>query len=596
MPRSCLVLVPFVLVVGLVPAAGQKLQVVGQPVGPALAPNPAPGNPNGTPPALTDEEALKAAGLSATDGPKLIGYLKQRTVSDSEKGKIDTLIKELGADLFADRIKAGESLELFGSAAIGLLKAAEKNVDPEIAYQATRVLKRMETIPHSAIAAAAVRAVVKLKPPGAAAALLGFLPLADSEALAQEIRGALIAIAAPNGSADPALIAALADASPLRRGAAYLALIQGGPATERIRIKDAYPQVTAAIRKDADAETKFVGLWALIRTARDKQFIPDLIDLIPKLSRGRIWQVEDLLLFLAGAPPEGGRFGNTPEKLAKARDAWLGWWSAQGGAIDLEKKAYKPRIQGQTVLVESDQRGFGMGRVVCLGQDMKEKWQIAGLNSVMDGRVQADGSIVTIENYSSVVVRNAAGVKLRTQLLNQAVAAQLSPDGDLLILGRQFINQYSKAGNQTWTYRRPNVADIHTGCRLPNGEVLFLTQAQQGNNCFRLDAKGQLIGKGTTIGRLPNINYGYVVTMDLVGSESILICETNRVAEYDLKTGKEKWKYATNSPTSVQRLPSGNTLVASLPQNRAVEVDPSGDVVWEYRAKDGLTISKAYRR
>jgi outer membrane protein assembly factor BamB len=237
-----------------------------------------------------------------------------------------------------------------------------------------------------------------------------------------------------------------------------------------------------------------------------------------------------------------------------------------------------------------------MGRVVCLGQDMKEKWQIAGLNSVMDGRVQADGSIVTIENYSSVVVRNAAGVKLRTQLLNQAVAAQLSPDGDLLILGRQFINQYSKAGNQTWTYRRPNVADIHTGCRLPNGEVLFLTQAQQGNNCFRLDAKGQLIGKGTTIGRLPNINYGYVVTMDLVGSESILICETNRVAEYDLKTGKEKWKYTTNSPTSVQRLPSGNTLVASLPQNRAVEVDPSGDVVWEYRAKDGLTISKAYRR
>ena len=46
----------------------------------------------------------------------------------------------------------------------------------------------------------------------------------------------------------------------------------------------------------------------------------------------------------------------------------------------------------------------------------------------------------------------------------------------------------------------------------------------------------------------------------------------------------------------MQRLPSGNTLIASLMQNRVVEVDPSGEIVWEYRAKDGLAVSKAYRR
>src|SRR5262249_28719165 len=151
--------------------------------------------PNGGQPAITDEEALKSAGLSPTDGAKLVGYLKMRTVSDVDQSKIQVLIRKLGADLFADRIKAGEELELFGAAAIGLLKNAEKDPDPEIAYQAGRVLKRMEKLPHSAVAAAAVRAVVKLKPPEAAGALLGFLPLADSEALADEIRGALVAIA-----------------------------------------------------------------------------------------------------------------------------------------------------------------------------------------------------------------------------------------------------------------------------------------------------------------------------------------------------------------------------------------------------------------
>src|SRR5205085_8593139 len=108
---------------------------------------------------------------------KLIGYLKLRTVSDAEQGKINTLIKNLGADRFDDRIKAGEELELFGPAAIGLLKTAEKDSDPEIGYQASRVLRRMEKIPHSSVAAAAVRAGVKTKPAGAASAPLGFLPL-----------------------------------------------------------------------------------------------------------------------------------------------------------------------------------------------------------------------------------------------------------------------------------------------------------------------------------------------------------------------------------------------------------------------------------
>src|SRR6516164_2746972 len=142
-----------------------------QPLPPGVA-----GQPGGQPgdPAVSDDEALTKAGLTPTDGPKLIGYLRQRTLSDVDQGKITAIIKRFGADDFDDRVKATEEIEVFGPAALGPLKAAERDPDPEVAYRARLTLKRMEKVPHSAVAAAAVRAIAKLKPEGAAAALIGF--------------------------------------------------------------------------------------------------------------------------------------------------------------------------------------------------------------------------------------------------------------------------------------------------------------------------------------------------------------------------------------------------------------------------------------
>src|SRR5439155_22877201 len=148
----------------------------------------------------------------------------------------------------------------------------------------------VEKVPHSAVAAAAVRAVVKLKPEGASSALIGFLPLADAETVAEAIRTALVSLAVgKDGKADPGLVGALADANPVRRAAAYVALTEGGPAGERIRIKDAYPKVREAVLKDADPEAKFVGLWSLVLTTREREYVPELVALVPKLGRGRIW-------------------------------------------------------------------------------------------------------------------------------------------------------------------------------------------------------------------------------------------------------------------------------------------------------------------
>jgi outer membrane protein assembly factor BamB len=154
------------------------------------------------------------------------------------------------------------------------------------------------------------------------------------------------------------------------------------------------------------------------------------------------------------------------------------------------------------------------------------------------------------------------------------------------------IINYNKEGIQTATHGRP-AADICAGRRLPGGDTVFVTAAPEGPNCFRLDAGLKEVGKGVTIGRQ---RQGVMTGMDVVGEDKILIGEPDKVVEYELSTGKAGWKHAIQGPTSVQRLANGNTLVASLGLNLVQEVDPAGEVVWEYRAKDGRSVGRAYRR
>jgi hypothetical protein len=561
------------------------------------------GSAVGAQPALSDEDALKKANLSADDGEKLIEYLKQRTLTESEQGRIAEIIKRFGADDFDERVKATEEIELFGPAAIGPLKVAAKSSDPEIAYRARLALKKVETVPHTAVASAAVRAIIKLKPEGAAAALVGFLPLADDETVAELIRGALVSLAVnKDGKPDPGLVAALDDVAPVRRAAAYVALVQGGPATERIRIKESYPKVREAVLKDPDPEAKFAGLWSLVLTTREKEYVPELVALIPKLGRGRIWQLEDLLLQLAGSHPKDGRFLKSAESLAKSSNAWLAWWKAKGKTIDLVNLDYKPRVTGVTDIIEMDMSGLSQARIISLGPDMKEKWRIGGVYNPNDMRVGANGRVYVVElNYNRITERGTTGnvIHQYRNLSGQPVNVHLLANGGFLVVCRHIVIEYDKDWGQSWVYNRPNGAyDTMAGVRLPGGETLLVVNTvvnnQQQTKGVFLDAKGKQTDKSLTFGQVYNLHVA-----DVVGEDRVLICESNKVAEYDVKTGKQTWKYDCNNPSSCQRLPNGNTLIALVNQGsggQVIEVDPSGEVVWDYQSKDGLRAGRAYRR
>ena len=551
---------------------------------------------------LTDDEALKKAGLSASDGPKLIEYLRVRTLTDSEQGKIAEIIKRFAVDDFEEREKASEEVLRFGPAAIGPLRKIAEGYqgDDEEIFRARCALRKLETVPHSAVAAAAVRAVVKLKPEGAAGALIGFLPVADTEAVADIIREALVALADRGGKADPAIVAALSDKLPIRRAAAYVALAEGGPPGERIRLKDAYPKLKAAVRRETDTEAKFIGLWSLALATREREFLPELINLIPQLPRGHLWQLEDFLLLMAGTHPKDGRFLKSPESLVKTRDAWLAWWKEKAHTFDLVNFQYKPRIKGITDIIEMDGRGYGQGRVISLGPDLKEKWRLTTVQYPTDMRVAPNGHVWLVESNNNLVTERTTDGTLVTQrqVFQQPLNIEFLPDGGMLVICRNQILQWNKDGKQEWACQRPNY-DILGGCRMPNGDVLFVTNAYNGENAFRLDQKGEYQNKNNDPKK--RIQFGRIQqlqSMHAFAEDKVLVCEFNKVAEYDLKTGKQTWSHTTppNSAQSCQRLPNGNTLISLLNQNQLIEVDPSGETVWEYQAKDGLRVGRAYRR
>jgi hypothetical protein len=67
----------------------------------------------------------------------------------------------------------------------------------------------------------------------------------------------------------------------------------------------------------------------------------------------------------------------------------------------------------------------------------------------------------------------------------------------------------------------------------------------------------------------------------------------NRVVELD-KSAAVVWEVAAEQPIAAVRLPNGHTLITSMSEHRAVEVDRDGKEVWEYRQNTRVT--RAFRR
>ncbi len=526
-----------------------------------------------------DIETLKAAGIP-NEGAALLKFFKQRTVTQADRERLLELIRQFGDESFDVREKAAEEVENIGLAAIGLLRQAERDSnDPEVVRRAERCLARIEKVPTRALSSAAARLLAVHKPEGAAQVLLDYLPLAEDDAIVEDIRGSLAQLAMRDGKPEPVLLQALDSPDASRRGAAAEALIRAYPEPIRPRLRQVLAQ-----EKDPTNRVRFT--IAFVTGPKLKEFMPNLIDLLAEMPPELSWQAEDILCRLAGDDAPKVSLAADVETRRKCREAWLNWWNANRDKVDLAKLDEAGRLLGYTLIMEMDFRGQG-GRVVELGPDGKERWKITNVQFVLDAQVVSGNRVLIAEhNIGRVTERELTGKIVWQQNLPQPLAVQRLANGNTFAAGRERLVEWDRQQRQVFVYNRPQY-DIVAACKTRNGQMLYMTQNGQ---VVRLDPQGKEI-KSFNIGRV-----NYYSAMQALPNNRVLLTTWNSIAEYDLDTGKPVWTIPVNTPTSVQRLPNGNTLVASMNTMKVMELDRNGKTVWEYKPQNNNRPWRASRR
>jgi HEAT repeat protein len=273
-----------------------------------------------------DVQAVKSARLETT-GPALLDFFRARTQRTADPKKVADLIQRLGDREAANEAFAG--VVRVGMPAVPLLRKAANNVDEaEVAARARECLKFIEGEDAATLSTAAARLLVRQHPEGTVEALLGFLPFAENEKVAEEVEAALTQVAAPGGKVHPALLKAVKDEAAARRAVAADVICQVGDAEQRQAVK--------ALLKDPGATVRFRVALALARRS-DADAVPVLIDLLSELPPEMRAKCEEYLTDLAGDWAITVPGGRSPFEKRLRREVWQAWWKASEGPALLEE-------------------------------------------------------------------------------------------------------------------------------------------------------------------------------------------------------------------------------------------------------------------
>lgn len=542
------------------------------------------------PPVQTDEQALKEAGLPS-DGPGLVQYFRRRALQDVPAEKIKGLIRQLGDDDFDTRENASAALIDLGQRAAPFLLNARASLDAEVARRAEACLQQIKGGVDKGVETAAIRVLAIRTPAEAAEALLAFLSVVESDAMTKEVIDALASMMRREGRLDKAVAAALGDKLPLRRAVAAVALCRAGLRAKEPAIQKAILDVDWSVRQRAALALAAAG---------DQSAVPVLIDLLPKLPREEAWEVEDCLLRLAdGAGPDMPlRFD--PGSRKKCRDAWAHWWAANEGKADLGK--LKTSLKGITLVVLSDQKI--VREIDAAGTTL---WEVKEIGFPLDAQALPGDRVLVAEHANNCVTeRDRLGnivwkvdtKDLAQQLAKQAgiagmpaaqpLVAQRLPNGNTFIATGNQMFEVDKDGKLVWPRSQAGliVHGVRKAQRLRNGDIAYVSDANRFVRLGRDDKEvlSFLVEATTSGGRLEVLANGHVVVPQV---------NQNRVVEYDSE-GKLVWRATVEQPIAAVRLPNGHTLVTTMDQNRAVELDRGGRIIWDYRSNG--RVNRAFRR
>jgi hypothetical protein len=488
-----------------------------------------------------------------TEGPGLLNELKKRTRPEVDLGKVHALVQKLGDNTFDVRESAQKDLVGLGVPILPLLRQVYRD-PPDLEVRA-RIRASIETIEGENEKAkeeylprflALARLVALRKPPGAAEAILAYLPSQDEDGLGEELQNALAAVAFSKGEANPVLLKALTDSSAIRRIAAARALCTV-PRPDHL-------EKARRLLQDADPAVRLAVALALAE-ARDPSALPALASLIAQAPVDLAAQAEDFLSQLAGdAGPKDLPQGEVNREKRSA--AWGSWVQtaksnpAVFAAISTTARervgpASGGRLRGYTLLVQPQ-----ANMVTALGPDGKQLWALTELQGPVDAQVLANQHILVAE-MNRVTERDVRGTVLWKMEGISPLSVLRLPNGNTFIPCNDRIIEVNRSGKEVFraTLGGPGIAAAR---RLPDGRIVAFGQQ---NEVIQLDKAGN------EVKRVP-VMCGGAGCNEVTDNGHVLALSPaiGNMIEFD-EDGNEVARFEQPGAAHAYRLPNGHTLV-----------------------------------
>ena len=312
--------------------------------------------------------------------------------------------------------------------------------------------------------------------------------------------------------------------------------------------------------------------------------MPVLIGLLGELPPPEAGRVEELLYRIADdkAPPAPASSDLAVRH--KYRDSWKAWWDDNGAKVDDAKLGEAARTLGYTLVILLDQ-----GRVLELDAANQTRLEVEQLEFPLDAQILPGDHVLTAEHGGNrVTERDATGKVVWEYKIDGPLAAQRLPNDNTFIATRTRVVEVKPNGDELYGFDRPNGEIIMKAQKLANGDIAMIVQLGIARFVL-LDPKGKEL-------RGFNVDLKYSGgRIDVLANGNVLVPEAdnNRVVELDAH-GLVVWEVGAEQPIAAVRLPNGHTLITSMSEHRAVEVDREGKEVWQFRQDTRVT--RAFRR
>jgi HEAT repeat protein len=319
-----------------------------------------------------DEQYLQENGIK-TDDASLLVFLRQCADHDADLLNLEKLVRQLGADKMTQRQQASASLPPLGLAALPALRQAAQGTDAEIRERAKTAIKEIDKTAVWEPALCAARLLCRRKIDDAVPALVRFwayYPVPDDAQA--DLAFSLHALVQAKPERRQLLEPFLTDPVPARRALAACLLGSLGKEAEQKKVR--------ALLVDAVPLARLRAAQGLLG-GRDTTGVPALIELLLDPSVDIAWQAEELLSWLAGDKAPAVYVGATkPAERGPCRAAWLDWWRANSGQVDVATVLRQPRRPLLVLAVESKpEPKRPENRLSLYGSNGRSRWSLGAV-------------------------------------------------------------------------------------------------------------------------------------------------------------------------------------------------------------------------